>query len=336
MGSQWFDSLHLDNAYRRIASGVADRAPAFSAKTALSWGVTRAELLALQRAGHVRKIRHGAYCQSEVWTAAQYDERVKRRLLASAALACLRHPAYACGPFAAELHDLPLPPWEPTTIDLVRDAGTDVRSARDGVKPANQIDGLSIVSRNLAAEERVEIAGIPTLGLVVATMTAAARLDGEQAVVVMDATIGSGIAHEALKGAADRWISMKGMHEAIRRLVLARAGAESPLESISRLRLIKLGLPEPVLQHEFRDARGFVGRVDMWWPDWHVVGEADGLGKYDDISVLRREKVREDRLRAMGLTVVRWTWDDIWRAPGDVAARIRSARSLSSSRRNAG
>jgi very-short-patch-repair endonuclease len=74
----------------------------------------------------------------------------------------------------------------------------------------------------------------------------------------------------------------------------------------------------------------------MWWREWCVIGEADGLGKYDYIAVLRREKVREDRLRALGMTVVRWTWDEMWNAPGDVVARILAAKSLRSRSRNAG
>jgi len=85
-------------------------------------------------------------------------------------------------------------------------------------------------------------------------------------------------------------------------------------------------MPEPELQHEFYDSDGFIGRVDMWWPDFKVIGEADGLGKYDDILDLRAEKIREDRLRRLGLTVVRWTWDEIWSAPREVVARIERGR----------
>ena len=336
MGHRWLGTFQLDDAYRRIASAIDGNAPVFSLRQAAVWGVSRAEVLALQRAKHVCKIRHGAYCLAETWNSAQHDDGLKRRVLASAAMACMRHPAYACGPFAAELHGLPLPSWEPTMIDLVRDAGIDVRPARDGVKPANRLDGVAIISRDVSKEDLVAIGGIPSVGLGVAAMTAAARLDLEYAVAVMDAALGRGLPQEALEDVAHRWTSTKGMRLATRHLTHARVGAESPLESISRVRLVKRGLPEPLLQHEFRDAHGFVGRVDMWWREWCVIGEADGLGKYDDIAVLRREKVREDRLRALGMTVVRWTWDEMWNAPGDVVARILAAKSLRSRSRNAG
>lgn len=63
--------------------------------------------------------------------------------------------------------------------------------------------------------------------------------------------------------------------------------------------------------------RELLGRVDFWWPDLHLVGEFDGRLKYRaELGGARakdtvwREKLREDALRALGLRIVRWTWDD--------------------------
>lgn len=336
MGQQWLNDVQLDDVHHLIATSTREQAPAFSLRQACTWGVSRAEVLALQRTSRVHKIRHGAYCLTDIWTAAQTDAPLKRRILASAAMAGMRHPCFACGPFAAELHGLPLPAWEPATIDLVRDLGTDVRSARNGVKRVNQLEGVCIVSRNMGGERSVDVHGISSVDLGTAALTAAARLNLEHAIALMDATLRNGLTHDQLSATAQRWASTKGMREAGRRISLARSGAESPLESISRVRLLKRGLPEPVLQHEFHDHYGFVGRADMWWPSWKVIGEADGLAKYDDLSVLRKEKIREDRLRALGLTVVRWTWDEMWNSPGNVAGRILAARASEAARRSVG
>ena len=88
-------------------------------------------------------------------------------------------------------------------------------------------------------------------------------------------------------------------------------------ESLSRARIRELGLVVPELQVEVSDRSGRVGRVDFWWPDVRLVGEFDGRVKYrtdglDDSRALEErvwaEKVREDRLRATGRAVVRWTW----------------------------
>ena len=56
-----------------------------------------------------------------------------------------------------------------------------------------------------------------------------------------------------------------------------------------------------------------------------MIGEADGLLKYTDATVLRAEKRRQERLERAGHVVVRWSWAEITTAPEAVAARILGA-----------
>lgn len=79
------------------------------------------------------------------------------------------------------------------------------------------------------------------------------------------------------------------------------------------------------LQHPFYDADGLIGYADMYWQEWGVVGECDGLAKYRNRNDLISEKRREDRLRALGLVVVRWTWAELMHSPALVAQRILTA-----------
>ena len=66
------------------------------------------------------------------------------------------------------------------------------------------------------------------------------------------------------------------------------------------------------MQHEIRTPDGrFIGRVDFWWRHAGVIGECDGRLKYTDRADLYAEKRREDALRELGLTVVRWGWQDL-------------------------
>lgn len=68
----------------------------------------------------------------------------------------------------------------------------------------------------------------------------------------------------------------------------------------------------PTLQADVFDEAGrWVGRCDFLWERFGVVGEADGLTKYTDVSVLGAEKMRQERLERTGLTVVRWTASDL-------------------------
>ncbi|NCL75361.1 hypothetical protein AIIKEEIJ_02821 [Rhodococcus sp. YH1] len=105
----------------------------------------------------------------------------------------------------------------------------------------------------------------------------------------------------------------------------------SPGESISRLRIRAAGLPDPVLQFEIRTAGGaFVARTDFFREEFGVVGEFDGMGKYRSADpgasaeTVRREKLREDAIRAQGYEVVRWTWSELFHFD-DVRARIDAA-----------
>jgi hypothetical protein len=116
----------------------------------------------------------------------------------------------------------------------------------------------------------------------------------------------------------DRLGVKRGRARLTRALDFANPLSESAGESFSRAIIHELGFPAPELQKEFVDSRGFIGRVDFWWPDHALIGEFDGIAKYIREEYLRgmtpaqvviREKLREDRLRATGPSVARWEWD---------------------------
>jgi hypothetical protein len=131
-----------------------------------------------------------------------------------------------------------------------------------------------------------------------------------EAVVVGDAALARGMVTTAqldtVLAACARWPGIcraRGVVAELDRL------AESPLESVSRLRIRQLGLPPPQLQVPVTDLRGVeLGRVDFYWPDLGVVGEVDGRMKYADNpeTALWDEKRRQERLEDTGLIVVRW------------------------------
>jgi hypothetical protein len=105
--------------------------------------------------------------------------------------------------------------------------------------------------------------------------------------------------------------------------------SESVGESRMRVLLADHGLPAPTLQAEFYDGRGFIGRVDFFFEEFNTVLEFDGRLKYASAAseVVVREKIREDRLRARGLQVVRSDWTD-FRSPGRLLADLGAAFAL--------
>lgn len=97
--------------------------------------------------------------------------------------------------------------------------------------------------------------------------------------------------------------------------------AESPGESLSRVRIATAGVPTPQQQVAIYDDDGFIGRADFYWREFNAIGEFDGAIKYTSDSlqpgtpaskILHEEKRREDRFRRRGIQVIRWGWSDLW------------------------
>lgn len=108
-------------------------------------------------------------------------------------------------------------------------------------------------------------------------------------------------------------------------LSLVDGRSESPGESRTRVVLASIGLPV-VSQVVIRDGHRIVARADLGIEGTNVLIEFDGLVKYRDggADALIAEKRREDRLRALGYTVVRVTWADL-EHPARLIAMVRAA-----------
>jgi hypothetical protein len=147
------------------------------------------------------------------------------------------------------------------------------------------------------------------------------------AVAAIDAALHRNLTtFDELDGVALRCWNWPRIRQAHRALRLADARAESPLESVSRLVLGRLGLPTPEPQVRVVDEFGRqIGRLDFYWERFGVFGEADGRSKYDDRDVLIAEKLRQEELESTGLIAVRWGWTDITRYPRVVKYRIGRA-----------
>lgn len=107
--------------------------------------------------------------------------------------------------------------------------------------------------------------------------------------------------------------------------------AESPGESLSRAHLLLAGLPRPLVGLPVIGDDGCQYVADLAWPQRRLLGEVDGDGKYraEPWEAFRREKQREDALRARGWRFVRWTVVEMLRNPAVVVARIERALAAS-------
>lgn len=166
----------------------------------------------------------------------------------------------------------------------------------------------------------IEVVDGVTVTSIERTACDVARLGTDrQALAVLDAALRRDARPERLRQILDSCRGFKGVEMLRRTLPHANASSESVGESLSRAIMLESpDLPVPQQQVEIVDDHGkFIARVDFLLAN-RVVGEFDGMIKYngtvgDDPAwkTVVDEKVREDKLRAQGYTVVRWTWQDL-------------------------
>lgn len=168
----------------------------------------------------------------------------------------------------------------------------------------------------------VEVGGVRCTEPAQTAVTLARLLPPAFSLAILDAALAApewDLTLTALIAAHSRGVDPRGIRVVEWALARADRHAESAGESVSRAVIEWLGFPAPELQRTFR-WEGQTDRADFWWPGHGVLGEFDGFGTYDLAhpdaarAALRREKIREDRLRRHGASVARWTWSDALQA----------------------
>lgn len=276
-------------------------------------GLTSAATRRWVDAGEMVRVRRGAYVASERWLAADRDERY--RLTVMAVMRSRRPTELATHHSAIALHRLPL--WHVDRRLVVLAADVQETTTSTGLR----------LSPLRAMVREADVDGLGALCIPDALVTTSSQAV-EAGVVAADAALHQGLCTvNDLWEAADRLLSgLRGKARVHRALGHVDGAAESPGESRSRLVLTALGLPVES-QVSINDETGaFVARVDFLVAG-RVVVEFDGAVKYHGDSgtqALIDEKAREDRLRELGYTVVRVTWDDLGQ-PERLLARVRRA-----------
>ncbi|GAA2456876.1 type IV toxin-antitoxin system AbiEi family antitoxin domain-containing protein [Agromyces soli] len=271
----------------------------------------QAQLNRAVRAGEVQRVRRGVY--APVGADPPLRGADHHLLTAFAAAAQREDPVFA-GYTAALLHGMPAVGAIPAQVTVL--AGGASGRIRNGVielgrRADTVVESHGGVRLTSLAEAVLEVGRRSPLVTALAMVDAAIgpRLDGDPR---PDCTL------DELVAILERRRPFRGSPRIA--AVLARADplAESPLESLSRLRFEEYGFPPPRSQHEVRLTDGRTARLDFAWPGLGVWGEADGMGKYGSggartAATLIEEKRRENAIRAItGWRCVRWGWRDAW------------------------
>ena len=266
---------------------------------------------ALHRAaerGELVKVRSGAFVRAAVWRSLAIDQRIRLEVIAASEvhrgsfIASHRSAAALWGMPRIGRHDGLVHQRVTTACGSRVEHGMRKHAVADTDLHLDVVDGVTLTSLERTVLD------------IAATEPFAA------AVTMADWALAGRTTKERLATALDEWGPVRGRHRIAGVVEFADGDSGSAGESVSRVQMWEAGLTMPVLQHRFDDARGLIGFVDFWWPDFHLIGEFDGLAKYRDQELLQGrtsgqvvtdEKIREDRLRAEGEGMTRWIWDTL-------------------------
>lgn len=287
----------------------------FSAAQALQDGWTVSALRHAERTDALVRIRRGAYAEPLVASRNRFSDELALARREAAAFSVLNRRVPVSHASGAALLAISLVD-APTRVCATfprgrRGEAAGVHRHRGRLYPG-QVIRLGRVLLTSAARTVVDIG---------------CELGVDAAIAAADSALRAGLTTRnelaAVLEACARW---PGVAASARAVSLADPRAESVLESLSRRRILDAGLPAPEPQVTIVDAYGhFCGRVDFYWDEFGVVGEADGMGKYEDATdSLTEEKKRQGWVEDTGLIVARWVWNDL--DPFDaVAVRLRNA-----------
>ncbi|MEU8225110.1 type IV toxin-antitoxin system AbiEi family antitoxin domain-containing protein [Kribbella sp. NPDC048915] len=299
---------------------AATQGGVFGRAQAAECGYTLGQIHDRIKDGRWVRIRHGQYAEAlDLGSLTPWDRTsLQHRRLVHAVLNGTRQGAVAVSHQSAlALHGVPV--WG---ADLAEVHLTRLDSHRGG-----RIAGVRHHRGRISDVDLTTVDGLPLTTVPRALFEMACTSSFEAAVVSADAVRRHhpNVADELqrLRDVTEFW---PGSATARAALDFSNPLAESVGESRFRVLLHTYGMPSPVLQVVFTDADGFVARVDFYFPECRTVAEFDGLVKYDSGAreTLIQEKLREDRLRDLGLQVIRIRWAELAH-PERLIARLHAA-----------
>jgi hypothetical protein len=280
---------------------------------ALAAGMSVEDVMHLVKIGVWRRIRRGAYAEREAFEALTPEQR--HLVVAGAVVRMLDAPAVLGHVTAAIAHELPAWGADLREVHVLRP------SPRHG---SRREAGVWHHSALLPADHLVQVGGLDVTSPARSLIDHARTVPFEAAVCTLDAALHAEVVRrDELRAVLEWQQDWPGSRQAGSAVAFMDGRSESVGETRGRVRIHEAGLPTPELQPDIFDANGFfVGRVDFLMLEHGTIGEFDGRITYrakdedcDGLDALVQEKAREDRLRALGFQVVRFTWDDLGRGP---------------------
>lgn len=290
-------------------------------------GAIRAEVAS----GRWTRLRRSVFAETTLVVAADRTRRTKHRLEVAAAVAVSAQTWASHGSAAVVLRLELLQEPDLAVVQLTRPT--------PGAARFRQPEGIEIHECKLPPADRTSRDCVRVTAPPRTVVDLARELPLIDGVVVIDSAMRRlGVTPAAIREVLDACGGWPGSLAARAAVDLADPDAESVLESVSRVELVRAGLA-PETQCWLVGPDGAAVRVDFLWWEQRTVGEADGLGKYakfgpsPGLDPLQLEKIRQEQLERWGLEMVRWGWREMRDDPAAIAARVRQGFARSAIRR---
>jgi very-short-patch-repair endonuclease len=148
----------------------------------------------------------------------------------------------------------------------------------------------------------------------------------DHAIGALDALLRLGrFEHADLLGSVERFRGQRGVVQLRELAPIADGRAESPGESVLRLRWLDSALPRPDLQVEVREHGLLRARLDLAVPELRFAVEYDGWDWHSSKEQRAHDRQRRTWLEAHGWTVLVITRREVYDEPHLAAQRIRDA-----------
>lgn len=267
------------------------RARAFTTAEARRAGWTDDAIRHAVRTGRWVRVHRGVFARPIDVPLDKFDTR--RRQIGERAIAAARvcNRATISHASAAILHGLP-------TVGAIRRPCLTVPAGT----ATSSLAVVHLHRATLAPADVIEMDGSQVTAVARTVVDVAREAGVAPGLAAADSAVRHGLTdHARLADALNACAGWPGRSRAARVVELCDGAAESALESISRLRMHEHGLPLPQVQVDIGDEwGGFLARVDFYWPEFGVIGEADGLVKYEERQDVIAEKRRQELVERLG------------------------------------
>ncbi|GAB3120332.1 hypothetical protein [Glaciibacter psychrotolerans] len=272
--------------------------------------------------GTLVRIRRGVYADGALWRTVQAEQRYRMLVLATAHLAQTSQVYSHLS--AAALHGLPLIGAWPNSVHTSQPGDSTGNTARFTTRHrcAGVLDTVEIAGRTVTTVQRTLVDVAASQSFLVA-VTMIDHVLHQELMRVEKASrsrivVPPALTTDDLLSELERVHPYAGMRRAEQAITFSSGLAETPGESLSRVRIYELGFEVPELQVNFVGTDGRSYWVDFLWRRIRKIGEFDGLHKYlrgailgdrDPGEVVIAEKRRERALRRHWHSFTRWEWD---------------------------